>query len=191
MAHSSRRLTRLLAAAGVLLGLVAPIGAAYAASALYFHDGPNWHQSGNYYSFGVCSDTQVGEKVWLQYSTDGNDLTNPPNAGNGIHAMCDYADAITCPGASYWRCRMPDNSGLTVKYRFYVLTAVNTWSGLVTPQRFFTTGELAVRVNSLSARSVPSGPDSALTSLMILAAIIVFCFVLGVALGAALRLHHH
>ena len=178
MAHPSHRLNQriavILLAAALLSIAVFTARDAFAASTLYFHDGPNWHQSGNYYSFGACADTQVGEKVWLQYSTDGSDLTLPPNAGNGTRTECALTNTTTCPAASYWTCAIPDNSGLTVKYRFYVMTPVNTWSGLVTPQRFFTTGELAVTLNDLSARSVLSVPDGALplTVLFVVAVII-------------------
>lgn len=169
MSHPSRRLRRLLASAGALLMLAATVGAVHAATTLYFHDGPNWHQSTNTYTFGACADTVVGETVRMQYTTDGSDLTNPPNAGNGTRITCLYTNNSTCAGVNYWTCSIPDTSGLTVKYRFYVMTAANVWSGLMTPQRFFTTGELAVTLNTLAAESASPTPDWLLPALGLMA----------------------
>ncbi len=136
-------------------------GVVYAATYINQHDGPNWDDANNVYTFGVCSDTAYGETVCTQYTTDGTDLQytgNNPSTWNGTKAQCVYQNDTTC--TYYWLCTLPETANATIKYRFYVVNQSangdcsyngDVYYGQGTNPSSFNTGPNAVTLSSFSA----------------------------------------
>ncbi len=153
MFHTQAARRRAITIVGIALGLSLLVaGIVNAATNISQHDGPNYHANEGYYTFGVCSDTGFNEKVYMQYTTDGSNLTNPPDTGNGNKLLCMYTNSSVC--VSYWTCTMADAPGHVINYRFYTTNSAGQYTNLATPQRTFTTGTLAVTLDELKADSV-------------------------------------
>jgi hypothetical protein len=135
-----------------LVAATALAAVALAATSITHQDGPRYLPGSAQYQFGVCADTATGETVHTQYTSDGSPPGDPPDSGTGSRSGCTLTSDPGCTGGRYWLCAIPDARSVTLKYRFYALTADGQFTGLVTPIESFYTGSTAVTLLNFDAQ---------------------------------------
>lgn len=127
----------------------------YAASFVTPLTGPVWNNSGNTYTFTVCSNTNPSDNICMEYDVN--------NSNSFTAISCSFTSLDTCTGSggstgSTWTCVAPEVANATpFRYQFFRTNSGGCNNGsLFTGFSTFNTGP-----NAITLRSIQASPAAA------------------------------